>query len=257
MTSVPQLFADWINQNRQVGKKCGHTYLYHSRSNTHSIALGRLIVNDLVANSRILREHAASGKIGYGLDLRHQWPNGKQKTLDLAIGTIDREATLYIPGGNIAEVSAVSRVLIACEAKCCMTEHGKSQPRIYDELSSSHEIVHQGDQQAIACGIATVNIATQFASPLRQVKGQPLHHSMHDQPRVTERMIQHLRKLPIRDSVGQVGFDAFCTFIVDCDNVTAATLHTAVPAPQKGERDNYDTFLARIVQQYEERFAAI
>jgi hypothetical protein len=49
-----------------------------------------------------------------------------------------------------------------------MTEHGKSQPRVYDELSSSHEIVHQGRQDAIAAGITVVNVAPRFISPLRQ-----------------------------------------------------------------------------------------
>lgn len=258
MSSTPQLFAAWMHQNRQVGKKCGHTYLYHSRSNTHSIALGQIVVADLMKRCSLLAKHAANGKVGYGLDLPYCWLSGKEKTLDIAIGTIDAPSVLQGMGGTaIPLVGSVSRLLVACEQKACMTEHGKSQPRIYDELSSSHEIVHQGDQQTIACGLTAVNIGKQFVSPLRQVKGQPLVYSAHNQPHVTEKMVNHLRRLPIRDQVGQVGFDAYCTFTLDTDNVNGCSLHTAPPAPQAGDRDHYETFITRIAAAYEERFAGL
>ena len=150
--------------------------------------------------------------------------------------------------------NALSRLLIACEAKAAMTEHMKSQPRIFDELSSSHEIVHQGDQQTIAAGIVMVNIAPTFASPLRQKSKRSLHFSIHDQPGVAARMIEHLRGLQIRDDIGQVGFDAFCTFVVNCDNKAGCILHTGSPAPQPGDPDHYDTFMQRITRFYAERF---
>jgi hypothetical protein len=90
---------------------------------------------------------------------------------------------------------AIKGVLIACEAKTVMTEHGKSKPRVYDELSSSHEIVHQGRQDAIAAGITVVNIAKTFVSPLRQESGGGLHASEHKQPEAAGGMITHLRGL--------------------------------------------------------------
>ena len=138
-----------------------------------------------------------------------------------------------------------------------MTEHGKSQPRLFDELSSSHEIVHQGEQETIAAGIVTVNIASQFASPLRQRDPANIHFEKHKQPHVTERMVNHLRGLKMRDAVGEVGFDALCIFVVDCDNQVGCSLHSAIPAPQPGDRDYYDTFIKRISRFYTERFSAL
>jgi hypothetical protein len=136
-----------------------------------------------------------------------------------------------------------------------MTEHSKTKPRIFDELSSSHEIVHQGQPDAIAAGIVVVNIAKTFASPLRQLSGEgPLIITNHKQPEVAESMVRHLRGLKMRDRVGEVGFDAFATIVVDCDNLGPATLHTKPPAPQPGDRDHYDTFLDRISRAYTERF---
>jgi hypothetical protein len=134
-----------------------------------------------------------------------------------------------------------------------MTERGKSQPRVFDELGSSHEIVHQGDREAIAAGVTVVNIAKTFVSPLRQ-RRRKLHVSEHKQPHAAQRMIDHLRGLPIRDAIDGVGFDAYATIVVDCDNRGPATLWTDPPAPQPGERDHYNTFVTRIGTAYASRF---
>src|SRR5690606_9257959 len=109
--------------------------------------------------------------------------NGKVKNLDLALGTpadpvVEPVVPTPIMSGRIASLR------ISIEAKQCMTEHSKTKPRIFDELSSSHEIVHQGDPQAIAAGIVVVNIADRFASPLRQEKDGPLSFTPHRQPTV-------------------------------------------------------------------------
>lgn len=226
-------------------------------------------MRDLLTSCQLLREQASRGEAAYGINVKHIWKTtGKAKALDLAVGVPDKPELPEAPNeicqvknakGKSGEVlfvgqNALSRLLIACEAKAVMTEHSKSQPRLFDELSSSHEIVHQGDQETIATGIVMVNIAPSFVSPLRQRDASRLHYSVHDQPRVAARMIQHLRGLRIRDHVGQVGFDAFCTFVVDTDNQAGCVLHTESPAPQPGDPDHYDTFIQRITRFYTERF---
>jgi hypothetical protein len=215
-------------------------------------------MRDLLKRSRVLRKQAARGDVAYGINVRHIWQaTGKSKALDLAIG-VPADNQAISPTGQISRVrrstNAFAKLFIACEAKAVMTEHGKSQPRLFDELSSSHEIVHHGDQEAIAAGIVMVNIAPKFVSPLRQKDANQLHWSTHDQPTVAARMIQHLRGLRVRDEVGQVGFDAFCTFVVNCDNQTDCKLYKSIPAPQRGDADHYDTFIQRITQFYSERF---
>jgi hypothetical protein len=70
-------------------------------------------------------------------------------------------------------------------------------------------------------------------------------------------MVQHLRGLQIRERVGDVGFDAYCTLLIETDNVHYVRLWSASPAPQSGERDHYDTFIQRIVDFYEERFLKV
>ena len=63
-------------------------------------------------------------------------------------------------------------------------------------------------------------------------------------------MIEHLRGLPIRQQIGDVGFDAYCSLVVECDNQSDCTLWTAPPAPQSGDKDHYDTFIDRIARFY-------
>lgn len=252
---APKDFAAWLTSHEHRDPRFGWIYRYHSRSDAHSVALCKLIVADLLEACDPLRHHALADKIVYKINAKHTFPNGKKKTLDLAIGTpktVDEGERL----AGVIHVGAVDRVLIACEAKTCMTEHGKSQPRIFDELGSSHEIVHQGDREAIAAGITVVNIASTFVSPLRQ-KGRKLHVSKHKQPHAAERMINHLRGLPIRDVIDAVGFDAYATIVVDCDNQGPVSLWTDPPAPQPGDRDHYDTFVMRIAEAYATRFGQL
>jgi hypothetical protein len=268
--SAPNDLAVWMNSHRHKDKKLPHLYLYHSRSDAHSVELCLLIIRDLLLVCPLMQSQAALGQIAYGVNVEHFWTSsGKAKSLDLAIGIPSEKPSLNgeirrvlsnrRKSGEVPSVdrNVFTRVLIACEAKAAMTEHGKSQPRIFDELSSSHEIVHKGDPATIAAGIVMVNVATTFASPLRQKDEFTIHFSQHKQPRVTERMINHLRGLRIRDSVDDVGFDAFCTFVVDCDNQSQCALHIARPAPQKGDKDHYDTFIERISRYYVERFSVL
>jgi hypothetical protein len=249
---APHQIAEWLTNHEHKDSVYGWVYRYHSRSDAHSIALCGFILEDLLAASPLLQEHALADKIIYGINARHTFPNGKRKTLDLAIGTMkeiegsDRLAEFICSG-------EMDRVLIACEAKTVMTEHGKSQPRVFDELSSSNEIVHQGDREAIAAGITVVNIAKSFVSPLRQ-KSKRMHVTRHNQPHVTERMVNHLRGLPIRETIDGTGFDAYATIVVECDNQGPVTLWTKPPAPQPNDPDHYDTFVNRIAQAYAERF---
>jgi hypothetical protein len=254
---APERFVQWMTDHRHVDPKLGLTYRYHSRSDAHSIELCSAVVVDLVDRCALLREQAAIGVVAYGINLKHRWASGKSKTLDLAVGTPVDGPILAPPANGIHRVTDLDEVLIACEAKTVMTEHSKAQPRIFDELSSSHEIVHSGRPDAIAAGITVVNIAATFVSPLRQQEGRPLYVTHHKQPHVTDRMVKHLRGLVTRERPEGVGFDAYCTIVVNCDNQGGISLCTDQPAPQPGDHDHYDTFIERIATFYTERFATL
>jgi hypothetical protein len=253
---APEKFVAWMSAHAHVDRRYGHVYRYHSRSDAHSIALCTFIMEDVLRRCPVLQEQALRGEVAYGINVRHVWATTqKSKTLDLVIG---RPVSPPLGTVNtIASAKVFADIFVACEAKSVMTEHGKSQPRVYDELSSSHEIVHQGRPEAIAAGITVVNIASSFISPLRQTTAGQLIISSHLQPQAAARMVTHLRGLPMRTQVGQVGFDAYCTLVLACDNQTEATLWRDPPAPQPGDPDSYETFIQRITHFYTERFAIL
>lgn len=247
-----------MSQNRHVDRRYQHEYLYHSRSDAHSVALCLLILEDLLDASSSLRAQAEIGLIAYGINVAYRAPSGKSKNLDLALGTAEGTTSLDWVGKHaIQRATQLKEVRVSCEAKSVMTEHKKSQPRVYDELSSSHEIVHASLPNAIAAGVTVVNASASFVSPLRQTSPSTLYVSEHRQPYVTESMVNHLRGLAIRDQVGQVGFDAYATIVIDCDNRTYCRLVTSPPAPDGAAGDSYETFVRRIAAFYEDRFGTL
>lgn len=253
--NAPERFAAWLVAYRKVDK-FGRSYAYHPRSDAHSVELCYLVLEDLVARCPVLAEQGRAGKVAYGINAAYIWPDGKSKTLDFAVGipkTIDSRPNRIT---GLPRAVEFSDVLISCEAKSVMTEHGKSQPRVFDELSSSHGIVHKGRRDAIAAGITVVNIASTFVSPTRnQFAEGELTITRHRQPGVTARMVKHLRGLTIREAVEDTGFDAYCTVVVECDNQGHGALWTDPPAPQPGDPDHYETFIGRLARFYAERFS--
>ena len=263
-------FTAWVagrtHEDRAGRLPPGLRISLHSRSDAHSVKLSELIVQDLLDSCAVLREQAARGEIAYGINYGFGWPNGKRKTLDLAIGIpliqrdppagarIHRLRSKGRQGVETPPEEQFARLLIACEAKAVLTEHSKSQPRVFDELNGSHAIVHGGSRDSIAAGITLINIAQSFVSPLRQRPDRPVEISEHHQPDDAANMVAHLRGLPIRRSINEVGFDAYCSFVMDVDNQGHVALWTDAPAPQTGDRDHYDTFLRDICLAYSERF---
>jgi hypothetical protein len=146
----------------------------------------------------------------------------------------------------------VGVVHCAVEAKACMTEHGKARPRLYDELNSSHQTIHGSGDMVIAVGFAMVNIAEEFCSPSR-ARGQI---SKHRQPDATAGVIEKLKELPRRSTVGQEGFDAMAIAVVDCrnDGHTPVRIVEKAPAPPPGDIFHYDSMIRRVAQIYESRF---
>ena len=254
---APSAFANWLSSKIANDKKHGRkVYRYHPRSDEHSKKLCALVLDDLKSVCPALAKDMETGAVVGGINSDVEFENGKTKALDLAIGqpAAAVSETMLLTGTETN--TKIKRVRISCEAKQCMTEHSKTKPRIFDELSSSHEIIHQGEPGAIAAGIVVVNIAPQFASPLRQ-SPQPAEivFTKHRQPAVTQDMVNHLRGLKRRSTSEGVGFDAFSTIVVDCDNVGPCSLHTAAPAPQAGESDEYRTFLLTVARLYTDRYS--
>ncbi|MFF2470572.1 hypothetical protein [Streptomyces sp. NPDC058066] len=237
---------------------------------------------DLMQTSGLLRAHVEAGKVAFGIN--HQmtdFVNDKQKDLDLVLCrpgsaagprrklytltslakkwgielTADEQARLdALPP---IEEAPVGHVLAALEAKACMTEHGKAGPRLYDELNSSHQIVHGASSQALAVGFCMVNAADKFYSPTNRHNGPDAN--VHNQPYAAQKAIEAVSRLPRRSGSIDRGYDGFGIVVVDLpnDGVTPATVVTDAPAPPVGSIFHYDSMLHRVAHEYDTSFRSI
>lgn len=260
----------------------GNTWQYHSRSDRHSKVACWATMFDLLQHSALLRRHVAEGKVAFGVN--HEFADfrtRRKKKLDLVIHRPGAKAVVGPQARTFAEVgdalaieldgdersrfaalpplaeAPVGTVLVALEAKACMTKHRGSGPRLYDELNSSHLTVHGAADQAIAVAFVMINGARSFISPDSNRRplgmGQPPPKvTPLRQPESTDFVVSKVSELPTRTRPGHEGYDAIGVVVVDCPN--NGSIITAVgvpPAPAPNSLFSYESMIRRVVHQYD------
>jgi hypothetical protein len=262
---------------------------YHPQSDRHSKVACWGILFDLLQTSELLRSHVAAGKVYFGVNhVMQDFVHNKKKKLDLVLCRPGEETGASRAGLPVtlsslawhwgiplsarqqATLSAlpvitrapVGAVLVALEAKATMTEHGKAGPRLYDELNSSHQIVHAASNRALSVGFFMVNAANRFVSPNRNkglVGGARPLVTAHKQPSAADYSINVVKGLPRRSGVSGTGYDGMAIVVIDManDGVTPVKLVTGPPAPPPGDIFNYTAMLTRVANEYDAAFARI
>jgi hypothetical protein len=211
------------------------------------------------------------GKVVFGLDHKlHDYAANRSKNLDLVIARPHEEGwtkkrrplsfsslpdrfemhlteaqhqmLASMPDPIEGEVGAVH---LAVESKACMTAFTKSYPRLYDELNSSHAVIHGASNRALAAGLAIVNVADEFVSP---VGGR----NRHRQPQDALGAIAKVEQLPRRSGDEGVGYDGLGIVLVDLINdgsPVAVAEQPAVPVNYQ-----YDRMILRLANEYDVRF---
>lgn len=241
---------------------------------------------DLLQRCALLREHVSNGSVGFGINHRMlDFKLDKRKDLDLVIcrphagsqgrgikrsfGDLaarygvaltdhQKETLTRLP--TLEEVT-VGNVLIALEAKAAMTSHVKACPRLFDELNSSHQIVHGDSSTAIATGLVLVNMAETFISPDSNkvdLSRQRPNVSKHRQPEDTVRTLETIYKLPRRSNATEPGFDGMAAIVIRCENDgNSVGLVTSEPAPPEGDIWHYGYLVNRVCHLYQSRFPQV
>lgn len=262
---------------------------YHSRSDRHSKIACWGILFDLLQTSSLLRTHVADGKVFFGVNHKmRDFVHNKEKALDLVLCRPEPSATAATRSRPVTLASLADRwqirltplqqttlaalpqvrqapvgaVLAALEAKATMTEHGKAGPRLYDELNSSHQIVHASSNRALSVGFFMVNAASSFISPDRNKHlspGQSPVVTFHKQPDAAEHSINVVKGLPRRSGTSGTGYDGLAIVVIDMpnDGITPVRLITTQPAPARGDIFNYQAMLTRVANEYDAAFTGI
>lgn len=267
-----------------IDDKFGNRWQYHSRSDRHSKVACWGVAYDLLATSSTLRRHVTEGKVVFGINHEmRDYATGRKKNLDLvlarpvaAMGQGARTFTDLIEkygvvldkdqAGRLGAMpdpaeGAVGAVLVALEAKACMTAHIRSLPRLYDELNSSHLTVHGASENALAIGLVMVNASDEFiSSDLNkfEIARHSPEVSTHSQPNSTERVLQKVAEIPRRTRTGQHGFDGLGVVVVNVRNDgSRISLVEEAPAPQPGTLFHYDSMITRMANEYDVAFRHI
>lgn len=267
----PRILAQTLSVPAATRTKKTELWQYHSRGARHSITSCWAMLFDLLANSSLLREHVADGKVVFGLDHEMQdYAASRSKNLDLVIAkpndggwTRKRSPRRFseLPAMFDMELTeaqqstlaalpdpvegAVGAVFLAVESKACMTAFTKSYPRFYDELNSSHAVIHGASNRALAVGLAIINVADEFQSP---VGGR----NIHNQPQDALGAMAKVEQLPRRSGDEGVGYDGLGIVLVDLVNDgRPVTLPVNPKVPVNYE---YDRMILRIAHEYDVRF---
>jgi len=279
---APEIMAKSMSVAQPTGKSKA-LWQYHSQSDRHSQVSCWAVLFDLLRESALLRSHVAQGKVYFGVNHSMvDFVNRKKKKLDLVICRPDGAPTgrsfadlagdqkVVLTSAQRAELAAlpvllespVGAVLVALEAKACMTAHSKSLPRLFDELNSSHQIVHGASNNALSIGMVTVNVADEFISPGFNKQPDPAMRtviSKHKQPGAALTVMGMVETLPRRTSRSSTGYDGLGVIALRLrnDGVTPVEVHTAAPAPKPGEIFHYESMIRRMANEYDSAFARI
>mgnify|MGYP000476132537 CR=1 FL=1 len=258
--------------------RVGNHWQYHSRSDHHSKVACWGVLFDVLLATPLLRRHVETGTVCFGINHEmRDFVHDRKKNLDLVLctpggetstGTLASMAQDYgielLPAERRAldELpllvrAPVGSVLMALEAKACMTAHQRALPRLYDELNSSHLTVHGASDQAIAVGFTMVNLATRYLSPDLNKKNRSTdpEWSSHKQPRAAQLAIDKIKQLPRRSKSGDVGYDALSIVVIEMANDgSPVRLIDEPPAPQRGDIYSYEAMIARLSSIYATRF---
>lgn len=267
-----------------IPDKYGNLWQYHSRSDRHSKLACWAILYDVLQHSTQLAAHAASGKIRFGINRQmRDFRTNRTKDLDLVISrpgptplprppatmedlavrwgvrlSAEQRATLaQLP--PLVEGTA-GNVLMALEAKACMTAHIKALPRLFDELTSSYATVHNDTPQALAVGFVMINASPTFVSPdLNKYDHSAQHPTVNEHPpHAATRTMQKVMEIERRTSPSSDGFDALGALVVSMrnDGSQVELIHEP-PAPKSADVYSYSRMVGRIAQAYDLTFGGI
>ncbi len=282
----PEILARTMTATR-IPDQFGNLWQYHPRSDRHSKVACWATFFDLLGTSALLRRHVAEGKVVFGVNhTMRDFKTRRKKDLDLVIarpGTeepnpLARNKTLKSLAFHYGVVltegqqdrldqlpnargGPVGSVLVALEAKACMTKFSSSRPRLYDELNSSHLTIHGASAQAVAAALVTVNRSPELISPDRNrisLQGRQPDIMSFRQPQGAASIIEKITEIPRRSGTSEEGFDSIGVVMLYCRNDGSdITVVNDPPAPEPSDDFHYDQMIRRLGHIYDSRFQTI
>ena len=275
----PTILAQTINKATRRGRSVDE-WQYHSRSDSHSKVACWGVLFDLLRECDEFRRDAQYGRIGFRVN--HVIAGRLKKTLDLIVcrvpstrteaagsrskrrhafrDLVDKYQIVVQPEQqvmldalpNVIEEDRddVSEVLVALEAKACMTEHVKALPRLFSEIVGTGFLTKQGEPNCISVCYVVVNSADTFRTPSNKKTNQ------HNQPSDATTVVRMIHDaIPRASDVPAWGYDAIGVSVLEChnDGRQVSVVTTSPPAPDFTDHQLYDRMIRSICSAYRAR----
>lgn len=274
--SGPQILARTMSVARSKGKSKTE-WQYHSRSDHHSKVACWCVVFDMLECCDIFHRDAAGGAISVAVN--HLMTGPINKTLDLVVcrptprkpgsrrktfrdlaskfqivlSEQEKERLDALPPVMVEGKDDVSEVLVALEAKACMTKHTGSIPRLHAEILATGFLAKQAVRSCLTVSHTVINAAPYFITPSKGHK-----KNLHNQPTDVKSVIDMIVKgIPKASSFSHLGYDAVGITLLDCRNDgSPVELVDAAPAPTTTDFFQYQRMLRTICSEYRSRFSS-
>lgn len=244
---------------------------YHPRSDAHSKIACWTLLLDCLLECDALYEDAVQGRIGFAIN--HRMVGPINKTLDLVLTRVPRSRTEQAGRRSFAEVGAgygieltaeeqaklaqfhcvfeetkadFSEVVLAVEAKACMTDHHGALPRLHAEILATGYLACRAAPQCAVISCTLVNAASSFVSGTGKTKSMR-------QPDSARAVLDMLRlAVPLRrDARDLFGYDAVGALVVECRNDgSPVTLSREPAAPGATDVIHYERMIRQICATY-------
>jgi len=226
---------------------------YHPRSSKHGKQVCLLLLDDLVNTCPRFRDMAAAREIVFAIDYTLAEGTTDAWTMDLVVGPprgVSRKPRHQVAG---IQEGTPGEIWMAVDAKSIMTEHGKARRNRFRDITALERRVHGMNASAVVGACITVNMSQTFRSQLRNANDVTVHRNIEALVRDTVELFEGVgfsRGLDDRSAL-----DALGIVVVEHSNEVGipTRLVTQPPAPQRGARTNYGTFLLDLCRCFTER----
>ena len=266
----PEILARTLSVPTRRGKS-KKAWQYHPRSDVHSKIACWTLLLDCLLECDALYADAVAGNIGFAINYLMVGPINK--TLDLVLTRVPRSRTGENRRRNFLEVGKqfsirltkaeeaqfadlaklseetkddVSEVVIAVEAKACMTDHIGALPRLHAEILATGYLAKRAAPECTVISYTLVNTANSFVSGGGKKK-------VMKQPESAKAVLNMLSQaVPLsRDERGLLGYDAVGALALECRNDgSPVLLATEECAPSRSSQIHYEHMIRRICATY-------
>lgn len=266
----PEILARTLSTPTRRGKG-ERAWQYHPRSDAHSKIACWTLLLDCLLECDALFEDAAAGRIGFAIN--HLMVGPINKTLDLVLTRVPRSRSDHAGRRSFGEVGAsygiqlsdeermrlapfhgvfeetsadVSEVVIAVEARACMTNHLGALPRLHREVVATGYLASRAAPRCVLVSCTLVNTAPSFISGNGQTRTMR-------QPDNARAVLDMLRSaIPLRREARDLyGYDAVGALAIECRNDgSPVNRSTGAAAPAVTDTLRYEHMIQQTCTTY-------